>query len=148
MISLKDKTILITGGARGLGAATARSFAAEGANIAINYLSAASRAESLAEELRNKYNVSVITLQGDVGKEEECNRLVKETLEGLGRIDVIISNAVSKFSWEAGERYLIERRDKQGWTKFSDFGDLNALTEEEWDKVFLFHPNFYIILSR
>ena len=51
----------------------------------------------------------------DVGVLADCERTVKESISGLGGLDIIISNA--------------------GWTKLSDFGDLNALSEAEWDKV-------------
>jgi NAD(P)-dependent dehydrogenase (short-subunit alcohol dehydrogenase family) len=48
---------------------------------------------------------------------EDCIRLVKETAERLGGLDIIVNNA--------------------GWTKITTFGDLNALSYEEWDKVYI-----------
>lgn len=63
-ISLKNKNVLVTGGSRGLGAATVERFAAEGCNVVINYLSASDRAEALAGEVRKTWGVKAITLQG------------------------------------------------------------------------------------
>ncbi|ODH44287.1 hypothetical protein ACO22_00907 [Paracoccidioides brasiliensis] len=111
---LKGRNILITGGSRGLGALVAKKFAAEGSNIAINYVSNEARAKGTAEELEKKYNAKVVLVQADVGIQADCIRLVKETIARLGGLDIVISNA--------------------GWTKFSRFGDLNGLNEAEWDK--------------
>lgn len=63
-ISLRNKNVLVTGGSRGLGAATVERFAAEGCNVVINYLSTVERADALAEKLKNIWGVKVITLQG------------------------------------------------------------------------------------
>lgn len=63
-ISLKNKNVLVTGGSRGLGAATVERFAAEGCNVVINYLSAIDRAEALAEKVRGTWGVRAVILQG------------------------------------------------------------------------------------
>ncbi|GAM89477.1 hypothetical protein ANO11243_075160 [Dothideomycetidae sp. 11243] len=99
---------------RGLGAALAHAFAAEGAHVAINYASNAEAATSLAETLRKKHGVTAITVQGDAGKRADIERCVSTTKTELGGLDVVIANA--------------------GWTRFSKFADLDALSEEEWDK--------------
>jgi NAD(P)-dependent dehydrogenase (short-subunit alcohol dehydrogenase family) len=112
--SLKGRNVLVTGGSRGLGALVAEKFAAEGSNVAINYVANADRAKQVSEKIEGQHNVKTVIIQGDVGSQEDCIRIVKEALSGLGGLDVIISNA--------------------GWTKFSKFDDLNALTEPEWDK--------------
>jgi len=93
-LSLNGKNVLVTGGSRGLGACIVQRFAAEGANVVINYVSAADRAEALAKEVREQYGVRVLVICADVGSDRECQRLVKETIEGLGGLDVIVSNAV------------------------------------------------------
>ncbi|KAM5458919.1 hypothetical protein McanMca71_001605 [Microsporum canis] len=112
--SLKGRNVLITGGSRGLGAMIAEKFAAEGSNIAINYCASAERAKELATKIEADHKVKAVVLHGDVALRVDCENLVKKTIELLGGIDVIISNA--------------------GWTKISQFGDLNALTDDEWDK--------------
>jgi NAD(P)-dependent dehydrogenase (short-subunit alcohol dehydrogenase family) len=93
-ISLKGKNVLVTGGSRGLGAVVVERFAAEGSNVVINYVSAADRAQKLAEDIREKYDVKVVIIQADVGTDEACKRLVRESIEQLGGLDVIVSNAV------------------------------------------------------
>ncbi|EEQ87822.1 hypothetical protein RJZ56_002278 [Blastomyces dermatitidis] len=112
--SLKGRNVLITGGSRGLGALVAEKFAAEGSNIALNYVSNEARAKETAEKLEKEFNAKVILVQADVGIQADCIKLVKQTIEQLGGLDIVISNA--------------------GWTKMSQFDDLNALNEDEWDK--------------
>ncbi|KAK2749631.1 hypothetical protein FQN57_005853 [Myotisia sp. PD_48] len=112
--SLKGRNVLITGGSRGLGALVAEKFAAEGSNVAINYVSSGDRAKEVSEKIEATYKVKTVVLQGDVAVRSDCENLVQKTIEHLGGIDIIISNA--------------------GWTRISKFGDLNALTDDEWDK--------------
>ncbi|MCJ1299270.1 hypothetical protein MMC08_002062 [Hypocenomyce scalaris] len=112
--ALKGRKVLITGGSRGLGALVAEKFAAEGCSIAINYVSNADRAKQTAEKLEKEYNAKTVLVQGDVGVLADCDRTIKESISGLGGLDIIIANA--------------------GWTKISDFGDLHALSEADWDK--------------
>ena len=99
---------------RGLGAEIARAFAAQGSNIAINYANNASAAQTLASELESGHGVKTATLQADAGSTSEVSSLVKSATEALGGLDVVIANA--------------------GWTRFSDFADLDALTDAEWDR--------------
>jgi NAD(P)-dependent dehydrogenase (short-subunit alcohol dehydrogenase family) len=62
-LSLKSANVLVTGGSRGLGAYICEKFAAEGANVAINYQSSAEAAEKLAKKLSEQYGVKTITFQ-------------------------------------------------------------------------------------
>ncbi len=62
-LSLKSANVLVTGGSRGLGAVVCEKFAAEGANVVINYVSSAAPAEELAGKLKDKYGVKVVILQ-------------------------------------------------------------------------------------
>ncbi|KAL6242049.1 hypothetical protein RBB50_010961 [Rhinocladiella similis] len=112
--SLKGRNVLVTGGSRGLGAVICERFAAEGANLIINYVSAKEKAEELAEKCTKAFGVKVAIAQGDVGAAADCARLVQETVKQLGGIDVIVNNA--------------------GWTRFAKFGDINDLSHDEWDK--------------
>ncbi|KAL2013778.1 hypothetical protein VTN00DRAFT_1303 [Thermoascus crustaceus] len=112
--SLKGRNVLVTGGSRGLGALVAEKFAAEGSNIVINYVSNGGRAKETAAKIEAVYKVKVVVVQGDAGIQEDCIRVVKTSVELLGGLDIVISNA--------------------GWTKFAKFGDLNALNEDDWDK--------------
>jgi len=100
MISLKAKSVLITGGSRGLGAATAHAFANEGANILVNYVSDEASAANVVAEISGKYGVKADAVRGDVGVEENCVRIVKKCIALFGGVDVIVSNAVcSMIPW-------------------------------------------------
>ena len=84
---LRDKAVLVTGGAGGIGSATVRSFAAEGARVCIHYRSSKERAETLAEETGG------IALQADLTIEEEVDRLFADASKRLGHLDVLVANA-------------------------------------------------------
>ncbi len=88
---MKDKVIIITGGSSGIGRACALRFAKAEARVVIS----ARNAERLAEveqEVRD-LGADVLAVQGDVANENDCVRLVNETLNRFGRIDVLINNA-------------------------------------------------------
>ncbi len=79
--------VLITGGAGGIGSATVRAFAAEGAKVAVHYRTSGERAEELAAEAGG------VSVAGDLTIEADADRVVAEALEGLGRLDILIANA-------------------------------------------------------
>ena len=85
-----DKTVIVTGGSEGVGAAAARLFAAAGANL---MLVARNRKnlEAIAAELRDKARVSIFPM--DVSDADSCVDMVKKTLFEFGRIDVLVNNA-------------------------------------------------------
>lgn len=92
MNSLKNKTALITGSARGLGKAIAERYAALGADIVLNY----SRDKASAEETENNIKamgVKVISVQADVSKVEDIKRLFAEAKKAFGKIDIVVANA-------------------------------------------------------
>jgi short-subunit dehydrogenase len=86
----KDKTVIITGGSEGVGAAAARLFAQAGANL---MLVARNRKnlESIAAELRDKTRVEIFPM--DVTDADSCVDLFKKTQFEFGRIDVLVNNA-------------------------------------------------------
>lgn len=89
---LRGLNALITGGDSGIGAAVALCYAREGANVAINYLSETEDAEQTAEHVKQAGGKAVV-LQGDLREESVCNRLVAQTIEEFGSIDILINNA-------------------------------------------------------
>ncbi|KAK6454120.1 uncharacterized protein RJT20DRAFT_131648 [Scheffersomyces xylosifermentans] len=115
-ISLKGKVALITGGTAGLGAAVARQLAAEGVDLALNYYSSVDRANTLAASIRSDFGVKVELLQGNVSEKAVTEKLVEETVEKLGKLDIVISNA--------------------GWTKIVPYENLDELDEEMWDNCY------------
>ncbi|KEF60177.1 3-oxoacyl-[acyl-carrier protein] reductase [Exophiala aquamarina CBS 119918] len=112
--SLKGRRVLVTAGSRGLGALICEKFADEGAHIMVNYVSREDKAREVVARVAER-GVQAFMIQGDAAKPEDNARIVKETVDRLGGLDIIVANA--------------------GWTRFSDFSDLNALPLEDWNKV-------------
>ena len=86
----KDKTVIITGGSEGVGAATARLFADAGANLMLVARNK-KNLETVAEELRNKSPVEIFAM--DVTDVDACHDLFKKAAFEFGRVDVLVNNA-------------------------------------------------------
>lgn len=87
-----SKTVIITGGARGIGAATVRLFAESGYNVVINFNTSLNEAALLSQELNNQgYNTSIF--KADVSQPNEADALIKFALDAFGNIDAVINNA-------------------------------------------------------
>lgn len=106
--SLQNKVVIITGASSGIGRASAKIFAAQGAHTVL----VARRANVLAEvqsELLEQFDTRVITVAGDITQQEDINNIVTTTLEEFGRIDVLINNAgISKGGY-------LEEKDFENW---------------------------------
>ncbi len=89
-MKLQNKVAIITGSSRGIGRATAILFAQEGAKVIINYITNKKEAESVAKEVGIE---NCLLVQADISKEEGVKRLVKNTLDKFGKIDILINNA-------------------------------------------------------
>ena len=90
-LELKDKVILITGGAKGIGAAIAQTVAQEGA-IPVIVDRDQEAAEKLHEDLRQRGSVSYVVV-AELATAEACSGAVEQTLKKLGRIDALVNNA-------------------------------------------------------
>ncbi len=101
------KTVLITGGSRGIGAATARRFAAAGYRVAINYNRSEREALKLAEELGGT------AVRADVGDPDQVQEMVDNVLDKFCQLDILVCNA--------------------GIAQQKLFGEL---TNEDWKKIF------------
>ena len=91
IFDLTGKIALVTGGSRGIGRAYAEAVAAFGANVAI-----AARDQGKIDEtlgILAKYNVETLGLSADMTKEEDIKRMVDETVNKFGRIDILFNNA-------------------------------------------------------
>ncbi len=86
------KTVLITGGSRGIGKEVALIYAENGYNVIVNYVSDKTDVTGLKKELEKKGITSLI-IKADVSKEEEVEELVKQAIEKFGKIDVLVNNA-------------------------------------------------------
>jgi 3-oxoacyl-[acyl-carrier protein] reductase len=88
-LSLSGKVALISGGSRGIGAATVRMFAAAGAKVAFSYRSARSQAEALAKECGATVCYPIAS---DLNSPEAARTLVAETVRHFGRLDILVAN--------------------------------------------------------
>ena len=87
-----QKTVLITGGSRGIGRASAQLFARQGWNVAVNYLHSQQAALDLAAGLTSE-GYQVMVCQADVANREQVTAMVQEVQERFGSIEVLINNA-------------------------------------------------------
>ena len=107
---LTGKVALVTGSSSGIGEATARLLAAEGATVVVNSARSVAAGEALAAELADASYV-----QGDIAVADDVERLVATTVERHGRLDVLVNNA--------------------GTTVKIPHGDLDQVTAEVWHKI-------------
>lgn len=97
--SLRGRTVLITGGGKGIGRETARLFAQAGCNLVISgrdgatLESAAHTLRTTAEQTAGSEGPAVLPVQADVTNSEDCRHLVEAAVERFGRLDVLINNA-------------------------------------------------------
>lgn len=86
---------LVTGSARGIGAAIVRALAAQGRNVVINYTSEGSKqaAEELAAAVQDEHGVQARAVQADVSSYDQAGALVQAATEAFGHIDVLVNNA-------------------------------------------------------
>jgi len=101
--SLENKVILITGGAKRVGAAICRMLHAGGAKLMIHYRQSASEARALQAELNLQRPNSVAIIHGDLLNLAVLPKLVQETVQHFGRLDVLINNASSYYATELGD---------------------------------------------
>jgi pteridine reductase len=101
--ALEDKVVLITGGARRVGAAIARRLHGAGANLVLHYRSSQKEARELNSELTGERAGSVLLVQGDLLKPANLAGLIKDALKAYGRIDALVNNASSFYPTAMGE---------------------------------------------
>ena len=114
---LAGKTALVTGGASGIGLATAAMLGRNGATVAVNFLPDDPRgAEAVAKAAAD--GCKAIAAPGNVGDARDCERMVTKAIEDLGRLDLLVANAGTP-----GTRRKIEPRE------------LDLITEELWNTL-------------
>lgn len=110
--ALKGKVVLITGGAKRLGAAICRRLHGSGAELFVHYRSAAEEARALQAELNAKRGNSLALAQADLLKVSATSELVKAAVKEFGRLDAVVNNASTFYPTVIGE-----------------------ITEKEWDDL-------------
>jgi 3-oxoacyl-[acyl-carrier protein] reductase len=112
-LGLRDKRVLVTGATKGIGRATARIFAEEGARVAITYHSAADEAEKVVAELGGPERAYATRL--DLNDPESIDTAMGQILDQWGGIDVVVANAQT-FVWVNPEDLLpFEQIDTDDW---------------------------------
>lgn len=98
-----NKVVLITGGAKRVGAAICRTLHAEGFNLMLHYNKSLNEARALQAELNLQRPYSVAIIQGDLLNVAALPHLIVETIKQFGRLDVLINNASTYYPSEIGE---------------------------------------------
>jgi len=101
--TLQGKIVLVTGGAKRVGAAICRRLHAAGAGVLVHYRSAALEARALQVELNARRPESIALAQADLLKTATVSQLVKAALRHFGRLDALINNASSFYATAIGE---------------------------------------------
>ena len=112
MGTIDGAVVVVTGGARGIGRAIAEELGREGARVVVNYAKSKEAAEDLVAQLQQNGSPGAVAIQADVSDAAQAANLIEETLQRLGRIDVLVNNAGIN----------VDR-------------SLKNLTPEDWDKV-------------
>lgn len=89
---LIGKVALVTGGSRGLGAATAEALAEQGADVAISYVASAEKAEAVVEKLKAK-GVRAIAIRSDQADTSAAAALIDDVVSHFGKLDILVNNA-------------------------------------------------------
>jgi 3-oxoacyl-[acyl-carrier protein] reductase len=98
MSKLAGKVAVVTGASKGIGAAIAKSLAAEGASVVVNYASSKSGARSVVDSI-NEAGGKAVAVAGDVSKSKEAQGIIDAAIKNFGRLDILVNNSgVYEFS--------------------------------------------------
>lgn len=111
---LKNKRVLVTAGAQGIGEAISRTLLSAGAKVSIHYFSSSANAETIAAEA-NTAGQSAFTLGGDLTDPQKAEATVEAAVEQLGGLDILINNAGSLV-----DRKWVGEIDAEFWRKVID----------------------------
>lgn len=89
---LSGKVALVTGGSRGIGAASARALADEGADVAISYVASPEKAEAVVTELKAR-GVNARAFKADQASAKDVTQLVNDVAKEFGHLDILVNNA-------------------------------------------------------
>lgn len=112
MSEFEGRVVLVTGSSSGIGEAIARRFDALGASVVVNSSSSVEAGQQIVSELSG----DAMYVQADISDREQSRGMVDQVVDRYGHLDVLVNNA--------------------GWTTRVDHGDLDALTDEIFEKTF------------
>jgi 3-oxoacyl-[acyl-carrier protein] reductase len=102
-VSFRDRAILVTGASRGIGAAIAKAFAAEGGIVIVNYRTNEAAAEAVAAECR-ALGGEALAIAADVTSPEAVAEMATRIAEEVGRLDVVVNNAFAPYRFDPDNR--------------------------------------------
>lgn len=112
MSKLNGKVAVVTGASKGIGAAIAKSLAAEGASVVVNYASSKSGADAVVAAI-TQTGGKAVSVGGSVAKAAEAQGIVDAAIQHFGRLDILVNNA-----------------------GVYEFQSLGSITEEHYDRIF------------
>ena len=112
MSKLEGKVAVVTGASKGIGAAIAKSLAAEGASVVVNYASSKSGARTVVDAI-TEAGGKAIAVKGDVSKASEAQGIIDAAIKNYGRLDILVNNS-----------------------GVYDFSPIEAVTAEEFHRIF------------
>lgn len=97
---MKNKVVLVTGSAKGIGAATIKEFAKNNYDVVIHYNSSEKEAKILEDYIKQNYSVDILTVKCDLTSEIEIKNMIDKIIEKFGHIDVLVNNAALEITSE------------------------------------------------
>ena len=113
-MKFENKTVVVTGGASGIGRVMCLRFAREGAAVVVNYSKSETQAAEVVREIE-RAGGRALAVQADVSLDREARQLISKSVDHFGRLDLLINNA--------------------GWTRFIPHHDLESLNDEVLDRT-------------
>lgn len=110
MVDLRNKSAIVTGSSRGIGRAIALRFARDGAKVVVNCVSTVDKANDVARQIRDAGGEAIV-VAADVSKRGDAERLITETIQAFGKVDILVSNAGIVI-----DRPFVESTDED-WTR-------------------------------